>query len=65
MTGTGSPEELVARTRPLPGPVDLIGIGSGANGVLWMNEELGLAGAGTALRLGFAGPADGPAVARA
>lgn len=65
MTDTARPEELVARTRALAGPVDLIEIGSGAGRVLWMNDEMGLAGAGSALRLGFAGRDDGPAVAEA
>lgn len=65
MTAFGRGEELVARTRALSGPVNLIEMGSGPDRVLWMNEELGLAGAGTALRLPFAGADDGPAVAEA
>jgi len=65
LTGAGRPDELVACTRALPGPVDLIEMGAAPDGVLWMNDELGLAGAGCALRLGFAGAAGGAAVADA
>jgi menaquinone-specific isochorismate synthase len=65
LRGASRPEELVARSRALPGPENLIGMGSGLDRVLWMNEELGLAGEGVALRLDFAGAEDAGAVSEA
>ena len=65
MRGAGRPEELVARSRVLTDPANLIDTGSGPDRVLWMNEEMGLAGEGVALRLGFAGVDDAGAVAEA
>jgi menaquinone-specific isochorismate synthase len=45
------PADLVAVTRPLDDAPDLIALGARPDGVLWMAEEVGLAGAGVALRL--------------
>jgi menaquinone-specific isochorismate synthase len=58
-----APSDLIATTRPLDAEPDLIGLGSRPDGVLWANEELGLAGSGVALRLEH--PEDGGTVAAA
>ena len=44
-----APSELVARTRPLPGPVDLLRV-SGSAGVLFARRGIGFAGRGIALK---------------
>jgi menaquinone-specific isochorismate synthase len=62
-SATPGPADLVAVTRPLEAEPDLIALGSRPDGVLWANEELGLAGTGVALRLEH--PGDGTAVADA
>jgi menaquinone-specific isochorismate synthase len=61
--GQIAPSDLIAITRPLDAEPDLIGLGSRPDGVLWANEQVGLAGAGVALRLDH--PEDGAAVAEA
>jgi menaquinone-specific isochorismate synthase len=58
-----APSDLIAITQLLDTEPDLIALGSRPDGVLWANEQLGLAGAGVALRLDH--PEDGAAVAEA
>lgn len=57
---TATAAGLVARTWPLPRMPDLVAVGGRPDGVLWQREDMGLAGAGTALRIPLPAGLDDP-----